>query len=473
MDHNEFREWAKKAADWGADYRESITKWPVRPAARPGDLENKLPKTAPEMPEPMSEIFADFERLIMPGITHWQHPRFFAYFPSNASPPSVVAEMLVAAISAQCMIWQTSPAASELETVMLRWLAKALAIPDEFSGVIQDTASTATLVAILVMRERALMWSGNREGLSGSRRLRVYASDLVHSSIDRAIWIAGIGEDNLVRIPTRGPKCSLDAVELQGAIERDLAAGLLPCGVVLCVGGTSFGATDNIVQACEVAQKYNLYTHIDAAWAGTAMLCPEFRNDWRGIEMADSIVLNPHKWMGVQFDCSTHFFKNADSVLRTLAIHPEYLQTHNRGSAIDYCEYSIQLGRRFRALKMWFVLRSYGLEALRQRIRNHVAWAQDLANRLEAQPEIEIMTQPYLSLFTFRLYRTGLANKTLDDLNLQLLNGLNSDGKVYLSPTKVNGHQVLRFQVGQFDCTEGDVEIAFQVIMDWARRLLS
>ncbi|MEQ1903455.1 MAG: pyridoxal-dependent decarboxylase [Pirellulaceae bacterium] len=473
MDHNEFREWAQKAADWGATYRESISKFPVRSQVRLGELENKLPRTAPETPESMGEIFADFERLIMPGITHWQHPRFFAYFPSNASPPSVVAEMLVASISAQCMIWQTSPAASELETVMLRWLAQALAIPEEFSGVIQDTASTATLVAILVMRERALNWSGNREGLSGSRRLRVYASDLVHSSIDRAVWIAGIGEENLVRIPTRGPKCSLDATELKAAIDRDLDAGLLPCGVVLCVGGTSFGATDDLAQACEVAQQYNLYTHVDAAWAGTAMLCPEFREDWRGIEMADSIVVNPHKWMGIQFDCSTHFFKNADAVLRTLAIHPEYLQTPDRGSAIDYCEYSIQLGRRFRALKMWFVMRCYGLEALRQRIRNHVAWAQSLASRLDALPGIEVVTQPYLSLFTFRLNKPGLADKALDDLNLQLLNGLNSEGQVYLSPTKVKKRQVLRFQIGQFDCTEGDVEIAYRAIVDWSRRLLS
>jgi aromatic-L-amino-acid/L-tryptophan decarboxylase len=473
MDHNEFREWAKKAADWGATYRESVTKFLVRSQARPGELENKLPKSAPETPESMANIFADFERLIMPGITHWQHPRFFAYFPSNAAPPSVVAEMLVASISAQCMIWQTSPAASELETVMLRWLAQALAIPEEFSGVIQDTASTATLVALLVMRERALNWSGNREGLSGSRRLRVYASDLVHSSIDRAVWIAGIGEDNLVRISTRGPKCSLDAVELQAAIERDLEAGFLPCGVVLCVGGTSFGATDDLVQACQVAQRYNLFTHVDAAWAGTAMLCPEFREDWRGIEMADSIVVNPHKWMGIQFDCSTHFFKNADAVLRTLAIHPEYLQTPDRGSAIDYCEYSIQLGRRFRALKVWFVLRSYGLEALRQRIRNHVTWSQALASRLDALPGIDVVTQPYLSLFTFRLNKPALSEESLDDLNLQLLNGLNADGQVYLSPTKVKGRQVLRFQVGQFDCTEGDVEIAFQAIVDWSRRLLS
>ncbi len=473
MNHNEFRNWARKAADWGAQYRESIRDFPVRSQVRPGELESKLPKSAPETAEPMAEIFADFERLILPGITHWQHPRFFAYFPSNASPPSVVAEMLVSSIAAQCMIWQTSPAASELETVMLRWLAQALAIPQEFSGVIQDTASTATLVAVLVMRERALQWTGNRAGLAGSRRLRVYASDLVHSSIDRAIWIAGIGEENLVRIPTRGPNHSLDAAALEDAIERDLAAGHLPCGLVLCVGGTSFGATDKLAAACGVAKKYNLYTHVDAAWAGIAMLCPEFRGDWVGIEMADSIVANPHKWMGIQFDCSTHFFKNADEVLRTLAIHPEYLQTPDRGSAIDYCEYSVQLGRRFRALKMWFVMRCYGLEDLRQRIRNHVAWSQDLAIRLDALPNIEIVTQPYLSLFTFRLHKPGLTDESLDALNLQLLGVLNAEGQIYLSPTKVKGRQVLRFQVGQFECTEGDVEVAFRSISTWAQRLLA
>ena len=355
----------------------------------------------------MEKIFADFERDIVPGMTHWQHPRFFAYFPANAAPVSVVAEYLVSAMAAQCMLWQTSPAATELETKVIDWLRQALGLPEGFSGVIQDSASSATLSAVLTMRERALEWSGNRSGPAGQPRLRVYSSDQVHTSIDRAIWVSGIGEENLVRIPTGGRWRSMVPAALEAAIEADRAAGFLPAGVIACVGGTSIGGTDDIAAIGAIARKYGLYMHVDAAWAGSAMICPEFRHFWSGVEEADSMVFNPHKWLGAQFDCSIHFIRKPEDLVRTLAIKPEFLKTYGRDGIVNYSEWTVPLGRRFRALKLWFLLRAHGLEGLRAMIRNHVCWSEKLASRLAAVPGFEIVTEPMLSLFTFRHQATG------------------------------------------------------------------
>jgi aromatic-L-amino-acid decarboxylase len=298
MDPSAFRKWSRRAADWGADYREGLRKRPVRAPGRPGDVARKLETSPPETAEPMEVIFEDFETIIVPGMTHWQHPRFFAYFPANAAPVSVVAEYLVSTIAAQCMLWQTSPAATELETVALDWLRQALGLANGFSGVIQDSASSATLAAVLTMRERALGWRGKSAGLAAHPPVRVYASDQAHSSIDRAIWISGIGEDNLVRIATTGPSRGMDALALDAAIASDKAAGLIPAGIIANVGGTSIGASDDVAAVSAVARHHDLYLHVDAAWAGSAMICPEFRHYWAGIDDADSLVLNPHQRPG-------------------------------------------------------------------------------------------------------------------------------------------------------------------------------
>jgi aromatic-L-amino-acid/L-tryptophan decarboxylase len=471
MNGNEFRNWSEKAAAWGADYREGLRDLPVRAQTKPGAIFNAVPSDAPEAPEAMENIFADFERIILPGITHWQHPRFFAYFPANAAPASVIAEQLISAISAQCMLWQTSPAATELETRVLDWLRRALGLPAGFSGVIQDSASSATLAAVLVMRERALNWAGNRQGLSGQKPVRIYCSGQVHTSIDRAIWIAGVGDDNLVRIPVAGQWRGLDPAALEAAIVADKQAGLLPAGIVASVGGTSVGGTDDIAAVCDVARRHGLYVHVDAAWAGSAMICPEFRHFWRGVENADSVVFNPHKWLGVNFDCSAHFLRNPDSLVRTLAIRPEFLKTHGRDGVVDYSEWSVPLGRRFRALKIWFLLRAYGLEHLRNMIRNHVRWSERLATRLAAVPDFRIATSPMLSLFSFR--HEPIHAGDLDDHNLRLLNAINDDGRIYLTQTKVDGQSVIRFQAGSFDMTEADADTAFDVIVEIAQRLAS
>jgi aromatic-L-amino-acid decarboxylase len=466
MENDEFRQWSEKAAAWGADYRETLRSRPVRAQTKPGDIAARIAAGAPEHGEPMEAIFADFEKTILPGMTHWQHPRFFAYFPANAAPVSVVAEYLVTAMAAQCMLWQTSPAATELETKMIDWLRQALGLPQGFSGLIQDSASSATLAAVLVMREKALGWHGNRDGLASHPPVRVYASGQVHTSIDRAIWVAGIGESNLVRIPVTGALRGMDPVALEAAIIADREAGLLPAGIIACTGGTSTGACDPIGDVAAIAKKHGLYLHVDAAWAGSAMICPEYRTLWQGVENADSIVFNPHKWLGAQFDCSIQFIRSPEDQVRTLAIQPEYLKTHGADGIVNYSEWSVPLGRRFRALKLWFLLRHHGLEGLRAMIRNHVAWAEKLAGRLQAEPDFEIVTQPMLSLFSFR-HRSSAA---ADARNIALVNAINDDGRIYLTQTRADGRIAIRFQAGQFETTEADVDTAFDVITEIARR---
>lgn len=463
MNWTEFAHWGKRITDWGADYHRTMRDRPVRARTKPGAIAAAMPVAPPEQGEAMETIMADFERIILPGMTHWQHPRFFAYFPANAAPPSMLADYLTTIMAAQCMLWQTSPAATEVETVMLDWLRQAIGLPDGFKGVIQDSASSATLAAVLVMRERALGWQGNQQGLAGQGRLRIYCSAEVHTSVDRAIWVAGVGQDNLVRIPTRGPLRAMDVAALRAAIAADRAAGHVPAGIIACTGGTGAGACDDLGAVTAVAKAEGLYTHIDAAWAGAAMICPEFRTLWAGVESADSVVFNPHKWLGAQFDCSAHFLRNPDDLVRTLAIKPEYLRTHGTDGIINYSEWSVPLGRRFRALKIWFLLRSYGLEGLRMRIRNHVRWSQALAERLRAKPGFNIVTEPVLSLFTFRA-------RGDDAAQIALVNKVNDDGRIYLTQTNIDGRIAIRFQVGQFDATEADVDAAYDVITELSER---
>ncbi|MEO1734447.1 MAG: pyridoxal-dependent decarboxylase, partial [Pseudomonadota bacterium] len=342
-------------------------------------------------------------------------------------------------------------------------------LADGFSGVIQDSASSATLAAVLTMREKALAWIGNEQGLFGQAPLRIYCSCEVHTSIDRAIWIAGIGQANLVRVPTEGPWRGMIPAALDELIKKDKAAGLLPAGVILSVGGTSTGGTDPVSDCLDVAEKHGLYTHVDAAWAGSAMICPEYRAYWPGVDRADSIVFNPHKWLGVQFDCAAHFLKHPEDLVRTLAISPEFLKTHGTEGIVNYSEWSVPLGRRFRALKIWFLLRAYGLEGLRARIRNHVKWSVALHDRLAATPDFQIITSPMWSLFTFRYAPRGVPD--LDALNLELVNAINDDGRIYLTQTRVDGTLAIRFQAGQFETTEADVQMAYDAITDIAARL--
>jgi len=470
MDEIDFREWSERAATWSANYLETLSDRPVKAQVTPGDIACQINTSPPESAESMEKIFSDFEEIIPNGMTHWQHPRFFAYFQGNAAPACMIAEQLAGTLAAQCMLWQTSPAATELEVKMVDWLRQAFDLPKAFQGTLQESASAATLCATLVMRERALNWAGNRFGLSGQKQVRIYASSQTHSSIDKAMWIAGIGQDNLVKIPT-GDSLGIDVETLRSAIKQDRENGFLPAGIVICFGGTSIGAIDNVEAVCEVAKEENLYTHLDAAWAGSAMICPEFRNLWTGVENVDSVVINPHKWLGVPQECSAHFIKEPELLIKTLSIQPEYLKTYNVEGIYDFSQWSIQLGRRFRALKVWFLLRAYGLEGLRTRIRNHVVWAQKLAARINEQPDFEISTKPVLSLFSFR-YKPG-DDRELNELNLQLVDAINKDGRIYLTQTNHEGKIVIRFVAGQFNMAEEDADVAFEVIVNIARNGLS
>ena len=318
------------------------------------------------------------------------------------------------------------------------------------------------------MREIALDFKGNQSGLFKHKPLRVYASGRTHSSIDKAMWIAGLGQDNLVKIET-DENFAMRADLLLQAIQSDRDAGYQPAGVVVCVGGTSIGATDKVREICEITQQEGLYTHVDAAWAGAAMICPELRPLWDGIELADSIVWNPHKWLGAPLECSAHFVKNPETLVRTLAIQPEYLKTHGKDGIINYSEWGIQLGRRFRALKLWFLMRAYGMEGLQTRIRNHITWSQKLANLLNNEQDFEVVTQPVLSLFSFRFLPTGENNP--DELNSRLLEAINDDGSIYLTQSNHDGDYVIRFVAGQFDMQESDIDVAFETITRVARSL--
>ncbi|MEZ5650826.1 MAG: pyridoxal-dependent decarboxylase [Burkholderiaceae bacterium] len=472
MNNDDFRRWSHAASDWAADYHASLRERPVRAQVTPGEIAAQIATAPPERGEPFERIFADFERIIPAGMTHWQHPRFFAYFPSNAALEAIVAEQLAGAMAAQGMLWQTSPALTELETRMTDWLRQAVGLPDGFHGVLQDTASMATLCAMLCMRERALDGQGNRAGLAGGPRIRIYASEQTHSSIDKATWLAGIGQDNLVRVASAGAHpWAVDVDAMAAAIRADRAAGYRPAGIVGCVGGTSIGACDDIAALVRLARDEDLYLHVDAAWAGSAMICPEFRPLWQGIDGADSVVFNPHKWLGVPMECSAHFVRDPELLVGTLAIQPEYLKTHGKDGLINYSEWSVTLGRRFRALKLWFLLRAQGLEGLRTRIRHHVQWAQALARRVADTPGFELVTEPVLSLFSFRLRAVGCDD--LDELNLELLTRVNDDGRTYLTQTRARNLLAIRFQAGPFETTEADVQAAFDVVVELADRLLA
>jgi len=457
MNHDDLNHWSKRAADWTRDYYRTLRDRPVRARTAPGDIARQLPKSAPEQPEAMKDIFADFEAIVPDGMTHWQHPRFFAYFPANAAPASILAEQLTAAMAAQAMLWQTSPAASEIEAVMVDWLRDALGLASHFRGTIHDSATTATLCAILTMRERALNWQGNETGLSGAPRLRIYASDQTHSSIDKSARIAGIGQDNICRIPTC-ENLSMQPAALERAIELDKSNNFRPAGIILSIGGTSVGGSDNLAPLIAVAKRHDLYTHVDAAWAGSAMICPELRELWAGVDGADSVVFNPHKWLGAQFDCSVQFLADPVPQVRTLGLRPDYLATLEHSDVTDFNEWTVPLGRRFRALKLWFLLRAYGLEGLRERIRNHIAWACEIRHEIAALPGIEITTEPRLSLFTFR-YKSDAETQAL-------LSRINDDGRIYLTQTRHDGHFVIRVQVGQFDCTRDDVAMIATVLRE-------
>jgi aromatic-L-amino-acid decarboxylase len=470
MKPDEFRKYAHELADWMATYMEHVESYPVKSSVRPGEIFGKLPDEPPLEPESFEQFLADFENIIIPGITHWQSPNFFAYFPANSSPPSVLAEMLTSALGAQCMIWETSPAAAELEEKVMNWLRDATGLPGSFEGVIQDTASTATLTAILTARERVSEFRINENGASGEAILRVYCSEQSHSSVEKAVKIAGIGRKNLVKITVRDDY-SMDPGELENAIVEDIASGKIPCCVVATLGTTGTTAIDPVRAIGEICSRYKIWLHIDAALGGTALLLPEYRWMIDGSEYIDSFVFNPHKWMFTNFDCTAYFVKNASMLIRTFEILPEYLRTRTRGKVNDYRDWGVPLGRRFRALKLWCVIRMYGLSGLRERIRYHIALAAELSGMIGAEPDFELMAPVTLNTVCFRYVRSGEGDEFTNILNERLNHKLNDSGKIYLSHTKLGGKYTLRMVTAQTNVTRDHVLKAWDLIKETARSL--
>jgi aromatic-L-amino-acid/L-tryptophan decarboxylase len=470
MNPDEFRKHAHELVDWMAGYMENVSSYPVRSIVSPREIFSKLPDQPPENPEEFKSFFDDFENIIMPGITHWQSPNFFAYFPANSSPPSVLAEMIISTLGAQCMIWETSPAAAELEEKVMNWLKEMTGLPSHFEGVIQDTASTATLAAILTAREKATAFRFNEEGASVENRLRIYCSEQTHSSVDKAVKISGIGRKNLVKVNVR-PDFSLDPVALEKAVRDDINNGFTPCCAIATIGTTSTTAVDPLRQIGEICSKYKIWLHVDAALAGTALILPEFRWMIDGIEYTDSFVFNPHKWMFTNFDCTAYFVKDADILIRTFEILPEYLKTRTRGKVNDYRDWGVPLGRRFRALKLWCVIRMYGVNGLKEKVRYHIHIASELERMISREPDFEIMAPVNLNTVCFRYNRDGMSREQLNEINEKLNHILNDSGRIYLTHTKLNGYYTLRMVTAQTNVTMENVEKAWSLIMDTARSL--
>ena len=474
MQPDEFRRHGHHLVDWMADYMRNVGELPVTPSVRPGDIVRQLPDAPPEAGEPFERFFQDFTDIIVPGMTHWNHPGWFAYFPGNNSPASVLAEMLTATLGAQCMSWATSPAATELEQVTMEWLRQMLGLPEDFTGVIQDTASTATLVALLSARERATQQAAGRTGLAGDgARLTVYASSEAHSSIDKGVKLAGYGLEQLRRVPVDQVYALMPDV-LDQMIAADRQAGLVPACVVATVGTTSSTAIDPLPRIAEVCRRHAVWLHVDAAYAGTAAIVPELRYLFNGIAQADSFVFNPHKWMLVNFDCSAYFVRDRDALLQTFTVTPEYLRTPQDSEVVNYRDWGIQLGRRFRALKLWFVIRSYGLEGLRKLVRKHVELARDLAGWIEAAPGFELMAPVPLGLVCFRYHPPEIDvadDPRLDDLNAGLLARVNATGRVHLTHTRLGGRYVIRVVVGQRQTERTHVEELWRLIQEGLKAL--
>ena len=470
MTPDEFRKNAHELVEWMAGYLENIEKYPVKSQVKPGEIFKQIPDDAPSDPEPFRQIMKDFEEIIMPGITHWQNPSFFAYFPANTSPPSILAEMIIATLGAQCMNWETSPAAAELEEKMMIWLRELTGLPEYFEGVIQDTASTATLAAILAAREKTTGFSINNNGAGSAGILRIYCSEQAHSSVEKAVKISGIGKNNLVKIAVKDD-FSMDPARLEDAIAADKMKGYLPCCVVATIGTTGTTAVDPIRAVGRICSRNDVWLHVDAAMAGTALILPEFQWIIDGKEYIDSFLFNPHKWMFTNFDCTAFFIRDADRLIKTFEILPEYLKTRTRGQVNDYRDWGIPLGRRFRALKLWSVIRSYGTEGLRQRIRNHILLASRLAEMIRKETDFEILAPVVINVVCFRYIPTGNNEKQINNLNEKLNHLLNDTGRVYLSHTVLNGKYTLRMVTGQTNVTFDHVEKAWELIRKTARTL--
>lgn len=464
MTPEEFRKNGYKVVEWVADYMENVEKYPVLAQVKPGEVRARLPVAAPEEGEPFEAILRDVDEMIMPGITHWQSPNFYAYFPGNASPPAILGELMSAGLGVQGMLWLSSPACTELETHVLDMVADMTGLPEQFKststggGVIQATASTSTLVALLAAREQATGGRSNEDGVSGG--LTAYASAEAHSSIEKAVRLGGIGSANLRKIET-DDAFAMKPEALAKALQADKAAGLTPAIVSATVGTTSSTAIDPVPEIGRICREHGVWLHVDAALAGTAAICPEFRHLVDGLEYADSYVFNPHKWMLTNVDCSALYVADRRKLISAMSVVPEYLRNEasEAGDVIDYRDWQIDLGRRFRALKLWFVVRSFGVKALQEMVRRHIALAREFAGWIEADPSFELAAPVPLALVCFR-HVGG------DDVNQRIMDGVNASGRMFMTHTKLDGKLTLRLSIGQRTTERRHVEQAWETIRE-------
>ena len=469
MPPEDFRRYGRAVVDWIADYYENIESYPVLSKAKPGEIRASLPADPPKEGEDFDEILKDMEKRIIPGVTHWQSPNFFAFFPANASGPAILGELLSAGLGVQGMLWATSPACTELETHVLDWVVDMLALPKKFKsndtggGVIQDSASSASLCALLAARERVTDYTCNEKG--ADNRLTAYTSNQAHSSIEKAVGIAGTGRENL-RLIEVDSNFAMRPDELSKKIKADRQAGRTPFFVSATVGTTSSNGMDPLPEIGRICQEENLWLHVDAAMSGTAALCPEYRYIHEGLELADSYCFNPHKWMFTNFDCDCFYVADRAALVKTLSILPEYLRNKatESGAVIDYRDWHIPLGRRFRSLKLWFVIRHYGIEGLQYHVRQHVELAQNFVSWIKESDRFELAAPAPLNLVCFR-HVGG------DEINQKLVERLNQSGNIYLTHTSLNGRYTLRFCVGQTNTEARHVENAWKQIQEIAVEL--
>lgn len=466
---DDFKPAFDRVAKWIETYFDDVRRYPVLAQVQPGDITNQLPASAPESAEPYGAILDDFERIVVPGITHWNSPRFFAYFATSASPPAVAAEALAAALDVKAMLWRTSPAATELEEVVMRWLRELMGLPPAFTGIIYDTASIAGFTALAAARE-SLDLQIREKGMAGRDlpSLRVYVTEHTHSHIEKACIALGIGTENTVRIACDA-RARMRPDALRAQIERDFASGHKPMAIVATAGTTSTTSVDPLDDIAQIARDFGVWFHVDAAYAGVAAIVPEFRWVLSGAEHADSIVVNPHKWLFVPMDCSALYVRDPDLLARAFTLVPEYLRT-TEANVRNYMDYGLQLGRRFRALKLWFVLRAFGAEALREKLRGHIALAQELAAWVAQTADWEILAPHPFSVVCFRYAPAGLAGQAeaIDALNQRIMDAANASGQVFLSHTKIGGRFALRVAIGNLQTTRDDVRTCWEILREQA-----
>jgi aromatic-L-amino-acid/L-tryptophan decarboxylase len=472
MPQEDFRRHGYELIDWIAGYFERLESFPVISQNQPNDLKNALPESAPETGESFPQIFEDVENLILPAVTHWNHPNFHGLFSTSTSAPGIFGEMLAATFDQKAMLWRTSPASTELEPVVLDWLRQMLNLPEDFHGLIYDTASISTLHAIAMAREK-LNLDIRGKGMSGRNDLpllRIYCSEQTHSSIDKAVLLLGLGQRSLVKIPTN-ERFEMDADELSQAIADDKSRGYLPFCVVATIGTTSTSSIDPVDKIADICGRNNIFLHVDAAYAGSAAIVPEFQAYFKGWERADSIVLNPHKWLFTPFDLSVLYVKDLDLLKQTFSLVAEYLKVAE--TVQNQMDYGIQLGRRFRSLKLWFVMRYFGKDGLIARIREHCRLARLFANWIDDSENFEMLAPVPFALVCFRAAPKGLSEQETNELNEKIMNDINASGAAYLSHTKLNGKYTLRMSIGSIHVEEKHIEKVWNLLRDQLKLNLS